>query len=63
MPLADPYDDVLPVALDVASDEAMYLLDRHNDVLAVFDLTCDPAVARRIVELINRPGDLKGVPA
>ena len=49
----EAYDDVLPVSLHCSSDGTVYLLDRHNDVLAYFDSNTETTDAQRLVGLIN----------
>lgn len=48
------YDDLLPVCLHMTKNGAHLLLDRHNDLIAQFDKTCEAEICQRIVDLVNR---------
>ena len=47
------YDDLLPVSLHLSKSGDYYLLDRHNDELAVFGKMVEVEEMERIVALIN----------
>ena len=48
------YDDLLPVSLHTANDGVRYLMDRHNNWVATFELLLDDEVCEFIVEAINK---------
>jgi hypothetical protein len=47
------YDDMLPVSLAGSQLGAYYLLDRHNDEIAMFSPGVELEEMERIVALIN----------
>jgi hypothetical protein len=52
--MSEPYDDLLPVSLYGSPLGAYYLVDRHNDEIAMFSPGLEIKDMERIVALINR---------
>ncbi len=52
--LPTEYDDLLPVSLHKSKKGEYYLLDRHNDSVAIFEPSLEIEDMERIVALINK---------